>query len=324
MRLVTGMYSIDDEKDISRPGKKGDVYRVSVGQYFFDTQFPEGGFIIAAKDYDAYEEQDEQSLDESFIRVPFVFDKLVYKGQIDGADDITHSGYKGDVYYINRGGAYWLNQVPTPAGGGLAIALSDYDAYDAQDDSFSRDGAEGRFAVLSFGGNAFTFTGQDAQVAVYSGTDGIVGKTLSATAGISVAQTLSTVTFSHANSITAGAFGPSASASALSFALPYVQYDAQGHISSVASFTHTIPTFIPATSSSAGQAGVLPAMSSMTSEQETWVLYANGTWGPQLGSGDEGYTLPLAADGTRGGLQIGYATDRTSGYFAVQLQSEKA
>ena len=142
--------------------------------------------------------------------------------------------------------------------------------------------------------------------------------------GLSRVTTSSAVTFNHANSITAGAFGPSASASALSFALPYVQYDAQGHISSVASFTHTIPTFMPATSSSAGQAGVLPAMSSMTSEQETWVLYANGTWGPQLGSGDEGYTLPLAADGTRGGLQVGYATDRASGYFAVQLSGEKA
>lgn len=149
-------------------------------------------------------------------------------------------------------------------------------------------------------------------------------KQLIAGTGLSLSSTWSTITFNHANSITAGAFGPSASASALSFALPYVQYDAQGHISSVASFAHTIPTFAPATSSSAGQAGVLPAMSSMTSEQETWVLYANGTWGPQLGSGDEGYTLPLAADGTRGGLQIGYATDRTSGYFAVQLQSEKA
>lgn len=166
-------------------------------------------------------------------------------------------------------------------------------------------------------GDIVTFNG--------NGTNGWVsGRTLSAGTGLSKVTTTSSITFNHANSITAGAFGPSASASALSFALPYVQYDAQGHISSVASFTHTIPTFAPATSSSAGQAGVLPAMSSMTSEQETWVLYANGTWGPQLGSGDEGYTLPLAADGTRGGLQVGYATDRTSGYFAVQLQSEKA
>lgn len=251
---------------------------------------------------------------------------MVYKGQIDGADDITHDGYAGDVYYVTTGSnGYWLNHRDTPAGGALAIAITDYGAYSAQNDDFTGGGTyPGQFELCSFGGNAYTFAGQNSQVAIYDGTDAIRGKTLSAIAGISVAQTSSTVTFSHSNSITAGAFGPSASASGISFALPYVQYDAQGHISSVASFTHTIPTFMPATSSSAGQAGVLPAMSSMTSEQETWVLYANGTWGPQLGSGDEGYTLPLAASGTRGGLQIGYATDRTSGYFAVQLESEKA
>lgn len=166
-------------------------------------------------------------------------------------------------------------------------------------------------------GDIVTFNG--------NGTGGWVsGKTLSAGTGLSLSTTSSTITFNHANSITAGAFGPTASSISLSFELPRVQYDAQGHISSVASFTHTIPTFAPATDSEPGTSGVLPAMSSMTAEQETWVLYANGTWGPQLGSGDEGYTLPLAADGTRGGLQIGYATDRTNGYFAVQLQSEKA
>lgn len=45
------------------------------------------------------------------------------------------------------------------------------------------------------------------------------------------------------------------------------------------------------------------------------------------GSGDTGggapYTLPLAANGTRGGVQIGYTTSASAKKYAVQLDSEK-
>ena len=41
------------------------------------------------------------------------------------------------------------------------------------------------------------------------------------------------------------------------------------------------------------------------------------------GGGGGGYTLPLAADGTRGGVQIGYTTDATNRNYAVQLNNEK-
>lgn len=44
-------------------------------------------------------------------------------------------------------------------------------------------------------------------------------------------------------------------------------------------------------------------------------IYANG--------GGSGYLLPLAADGTRGGVQIGYTTDATNKKYAVQLDNEK-
>ena len=41
------------------------------------------------------------------------------------------------------------------------------------------------------------------------------------------------------------------------------------------------------------------------------------------GGGGGGYTLPLAADGTRGGVQIGYTTDADNRNYAVQLNNEK-
>lgn len=50
----------------------------------------------------------------------------------------------------------------------------------------------------------------------------------------------------------------------------------------------------------------------------TTYLRNDGTWGTPAGN----YTLPLAADGTRGGIQIGYSAYNQ--YLAVQLSSEKA
>ena len=42
-----------------------------------------------------------------------------------------------------------------------------------------------------------------------------------------------------------------------------------------------------------------------------------------VGGGGGGYTLPLAADGTRGGVQTGYTTDAANRNYAVQLSNEK-
>lgn len=48
-----------------------------------------------------------------------------------------------------------------------------------------------------------------------------------------------------------------------------------------------------------------------------------GGGGGATGAGG-GYTLPLAADGVRGGVQVGYTTDATARKYAVQLDGEKA
>jgi len=42
------------------------------------------------------------------------------------------------------------------------------------------------------------------------------------------------------------------------------------------------------------------------------------------GGGGGSYTLPVAADGTLGGVQVGYTTDATARKYAVQLDGEKA
>jgi hypothetical protein len=41
------------------------------------------------------------------------------------------------------------------------------------------------------------------------------------------------------------------------------------------------------------------------------------------GGGGSSYTLPLAADGVRGGVQVGYTTDASARKYAVQLDNEK-
>ena len=48
-----------------------------------------------------------------------------------------------------------------------------------------------------------------------------------------------------------------------------------------------------------------------------------GVGGGATGGGG-GYTLPLAADGVRGGVQVGFTTDATARKYAVQLDNEKA
>lgn len=60
--------------------------------------------------------------------------------------------------------------------------------------------------------------------------------TYSAGTGLS----LSSTTFNHSNSVTAGTAGTSTATSGNSLAVPYVTYDAQGHITASGTHTHTI------------------------------------------------------------------------------------
>ena len=70
-----------------------------------------------------------------------------------------------------------------------------------------------------------------------------------------------------------------------------------------------------ATSSAAGTAGYMPAP---TAAQYQQFLRGDGTW-VSLNN----YSLPLAANGTRGGVQIGFTTNAANRNYAVQLSAEK-
>ena len=84
---------------------------------------------------------------------------------------------------------------------------------------------------------------------VYDGTQfHLVGNyidsntTYSAGTGLSLTST----TFNHSNSVTAGTAGTSSATSGSTLAVPYVTYDAQGHITATGTHTHTVSGFLTA------------------------------------------------------------------------------
>ncbi len=70
------------------------------------------------------------------------------------------------------------------------------------------------------------------------GTD--TNTTYSAGSGLSLSDT----TFNHSNSVTAGTAGTSSATSGSTLDVPYVTYDAQGHVTSSGTHTHTVSGFL--------------------------------------------------------------------------------
>ena len=92
-------------------------------------------------------------------------------------------------------------------------------------------------------------------------------------------------------------------------------YSLNKTVPSDAKFTDTWNAMVGATSSANGTAGYVSAPPK--DGYNTKFLRADGTWVVPGGT----YSLPLAANGTRGGVQIGYTTSGKN--YAVQLSSEK-
>ena len=92
-------------------------------------------------------------------------------------------------------------------------------------------------------------------------------------------------------------------------------YSLNKTVPSDAVFTDTWISMVGATSSANGTAGYVSAPPK--DGYNTKFLRADGTWVVPGGT----YSLPLAASGTRGGVQIGYTTSGKN--YAVQLSSEK-
>ena len=92
-------------------------------------------------------------------------------------------------------------------------------------------------------------------------------------------------------------------------------YSLNKTVPSDAVFTDTWIAMVGATSSANGTAGYVSAPPK--DGYNTKFLRADGTWVVPGGT----YSLPLAANGTRGGVQIGYTTSGKN--YAVQLSNEK-
>ena len=120
--------------------------------------------------------------------------------------------------------------------------------------------------------------------------------------------------FQNASGTTVDTYKPTTSPSKTIKAGSNVTISAASNVITIAA-TDTWTPWAGATSSAAGTAGYMPAP---TSAQRNQFLRGDGTW-VSLNN----YSLPLAANGTRGGVQIGYTTDGANRNYAVQLSSEK-
>ena len=66
------------------------------------------------------------------------------------------------------------------------------------------------------------------------------------------------------------------------------------------------------------------AMAMQMGQYDYYIGACNTGGGGGASGGSGGYTLPLAADGVRGGVQVGYTTSAANRNYAVQLDNEKA
>lgn len=78
-----------------------------------------------------------------------------------------------------------------------------------------------------------------------SGTATKAELTLSGGTGLSLSDSGSTITINHSNSVTAGTVGTSSATSGSTLNVPWVTYDAQGHITNTGTHVHTVTGFLP-------------------------------------------------------------------------------
>lgn len=92
--------------------------------------------------------------------------------------------------------------------------------------------------------------------------------------------TLSGTQFKHSNAVTAGTAGTSSATSGRNtLAVPYVTYDAQGHVTAAGTHTHTINNVSVASSTANGGAGLVPApASSWYANRKLVFLSGNASW----------------------------------------------
>ena len=232
---------------------------------------------------------------------PLVFAGNTYKGAITmnvngtGAKDVYINGEKSSstnyelsagVYIVSYNGFYHIRKDSTLP---VDVQFAD-EATTAEQDTKGNDlctaihsiTIDGKNLTYTDGnGDSTTLTTQDTTYKVVTkSADGLAptlsgstseflrgdGKwasppndntTYSAGTGLS----LSGITFNHSNSITKGTVGTSSATSGITLAVPYVTYDAQGHITATGTHTHTIPVTEDATKDEAIPDATINALS---------------------------------------------------------------
>ena len=161
----------------------------------------------------------------------------------------------------------------------------------------------------TFGGIKIGYADSGDNVAVQLDENGKAYVTVPAFPSAADGIVLNEGAYRHTNSITAGSAGVSTAQSGTTFSVPYVAYDAQGHITSAVTAAVTIPVMGGATTQASGTAGLVPAPSA---GHEGEFLRADGTWSAPT------FTIPAANANTLGGIKLGYSTVASTGYYAVQ------
>ena len=165
----------------------------------------------------------------------------------------SQSGQSGKFLTTNGTTASWANvdAFPSQSGNngkflttnGTAVSWATVDAFPTQA------GNNGKFLTTD-GTNASWATvdalpSQTSQSGKFLTTNGTTASwaslpTYSSGTGITVSGT----TINHSNSVTAGTAGTSSATSGSTLAVPYVTYDAQGHITASGTHTHTVTGFL--------------------------------------------------------------------------------
>lgn len=119
------------------------------------------------------------------------------------------------------------------------------DVYMYLNGSFRPLGDASKDAVVGItrSGTTFTMTKADGTTSTFTQQDN--NTTYTANTGIKLSGT----TFQHTNAVTAGTAGTSSATSGSTLAVPYVTYDAQGHVTGSGTHTHTVSGFLTSSSS---------------------------------------------------------------------------
>ena len=157
------------------------------------------------------------------------------------------------------------------------------------------------YTNVSVSGKKITFT------TAAGGTKEITTQDTTYSAG--TALSLSGTTFNHSNYATAGTAGQStASSGRNTLAVPYVTYNAQGHVTGGGTHTHTISNMAGANANTAGQVGLVPAPAA---GKQGEFLRGDGSWATPANTWNALKAATASANGT-----AGYAPAPTSGNYA--------